>query len=74
VVTRDESEVSRIQDVLVEAGRAIGARFGPSLSAYVLPESRVRERYRDGDPLMLTIETEGRELLGTSFPELVHAW
>jgi predicted nucleotidyltransferase len=74
VVTRSEADVRPVQDVLMEAGRAIEARFGPPLSAYVLPESRVRERYQDGDPLMLAIETEGRELFGTSFQELVQSW
>ena len=74
VVTRSEADVRPVQDVLVDAGRALEARFGPPLSAYVLPESRVRERYQDGDPLMLTIALEGRELFGTSFQELADAW
>lgn len=74
VVTRSETDVRPVQDVLMDAGRAIEARFGPTLSAYVLPESRARERYRDGDPLLLTIEAEGLELFGTPFQELVQAW
>lgn len=74
VVTRDVADVGPVQDVLQDAGRSIEARFGPPLSAYVLPESRVRERYKDGDPLMLTIASEGRELFGTPFREMAVAW
>ncbi len=74
VVTREEGDVGRVRDALVEAGRAFEARFGPPLSAYVLSESRVRERYRDGDPLILSIASEGRELFGTSLGEMAEAW
>lgn len=74
VVTRDAADVGPVRDVLLDAGRSIEARFGPSLSAYVLAEDRVRERYRDGDPLMHTIGEEGRELFGTPFQEMVDSW
>jgi predicted nucleotidyltransferase len=74
VVTRDEAAVPLVRDALLDAGSAIENRFGPLLSAYVLPEPRVRERYQDGDPLMHTIEEEGREIFGTPFQELVRAW
>lgn len=74
VVTRDEAAVPLVRDALLDAGNAIENRFGPLLSAYVLPEPRVRERYQDGDPLMHTIEEEGREIFGTPFQEMVQAW
>ncbi len=71
VVTRDPTAVRPVQDALLDASEQLGRRFGIELSAYVLAEARVRDRYRDGDPLMLTLETEGRELHGTPFPDLV---
>lgn len=74
VVTRDESAASPVRDVLMEAGRGIEERFGPFLSPYVLPEARVRERYQDGDPLMLAIEEEGRALIGMTLRELAEGW
>lgn len=74
VVTRDEAAVNPVRDALLDASEQLGRRFGIQLSAYVLPEPRLRERYRDGDPLLLTIESEGRELHGTPFPELVQGW
>jgi hypothetical protein len=74
VVTRDEAAVPPVQEALLDAGSAIENRFGPLLSAYVLPEPRVRQRYQDGDPLMHTIEEEGREIFGTPFQEMVQAW
>jgi predicted nucleotidyltransferase len=74
VVTRDDAAVPLVRDALLDAGGVIENRFGPLLSAYVLPEPRVRERYQDGDPLMHTIEEEGREILGTPFQEMVQAW
>lgn len=74
VVTRDEAAVPLVRDTLLDAGPAIENHFGLRLSAYVLPETRVAERYRDGDPLMHTIAEEGRELFGTPFRDLVQAW
>jgi predicted nucleotidyltransferase len=74
VVTRNGTDVGQVRDVLMDVGRSIEACLGPSLSAYVLPESRVRERYQDGDPLMLTVASEGRELFGAPFREMADAW
>ena len=74
VITIDEAAVDPVTDTLLDAAEPIERRFGLRLSAYVLPEARVRDRYRDGDPLMLTIESEGRDLHGTSFTELVQRW
>lgn len=74
VVTRDEAAVDPVRDVLLDVAESMQNRLGVRLSAYVLPEPRVRERYQDGDPLMRTIEAEGRELFGTHFQELVQAW
>jgi predicted nucleotidyltransferase len=74
VVTRDEAAVPLVRDVFLDAGSVIENRFGPFLSAYVLPEARVRERYQGGDPLLHTIEEEGQEVFGTPFDELVQSW
>jgi predicted nucleotidyltransferase len=74
MVTRDEGAATPVQDALLDSIPEMERRFGLRLSAYVLPEPRVRERYQEGDPLMRTIEEEGHELFGTPFRDLVHAW
>lgn len=71
-VRADQAEP--LQEALLDRAEWIGARFGLRLSPLVLPGERVRERFRDGDPLMQNILHEGRTLLGLSFREVVDAW
>lgn len=74
VIAREEADVRPIEDALMDVGRVLEARFGPPLSPYVLSESRVRERFRDGDPLILSIASEGRELFGSPLREMADSW
>jgi hypothetical protein len=74
VVTADESSVERVQDVLIGAMAEIRRRFGLRISPYVLARERVQERFRDGDPLMKNIDSEGRTLYGTHFHEVAGPW
>ena len=43
-------------------------------SPLVMEKSRVQERFRDGDPLMKNVLSDGRRLYGTPFHEIVDAW
>lgn len=74
VVAADEPSVERVQDVLIGAMPGIQRRFGLRISPYVLARERVRERFRDGDPLMKSIDSEGRTLYGTHFHEVAGPW
>lgn len=64
VVVTDEARVEPVRVALLEVEPSVRKRLGLRLSAYVLTEARVEARFREGDPLMETIETEGRTLLG----------
>ena len=74
VVTQAEPQVERVLQVLLDAIPEVRRRFGLRLSPYVLEKGRVRERYRDGDPLMQNVHSEGRTLYGTHFHEIVGVW
>jgi predicted nucleotidyltransferase len=74
VVAADEPSVERVQDVLIGAMAEIQRRFGLRISPYVLSRERVQERFRDGDPLMKSIDSEGRTLYGTHFHEVAGSW
>lgn len=74
VVTGARAQIERVSEVLIDAIPEIRRRFGLRLSPLVLEKARVRERYRDGDPLMQNVLSEGRTLLGTHFHEMVDAW
>ena len=74
VVADAESEVGRVERVIIDAEPEIRRRFGLRISPYVLHKARVEERYRDGDPLMQNIHSEGRTLYGTHFHEIAGVW
>jgi predicted nucleotidyltransferase len=74
VVTEAESQVERVLQVLLDAVTDLQRRFGLRASPYVLGQARVQERYRDGDPLMQNVLSEGRTLYGFHFHEIVDAW
>lgn len=74
VVVVDEPAVERVQEVLLGAVPDLQHRFGFRIAPYVLSQERVQERFRDGDPLMQNIHSEGRTLYGTHFQEIVGVW
>ena len=74
VVAESEAHVDRVSEVLIDAIPGFRRRFGLRLSPLVLEKARVRERYREGDPLMQNVLSEGRALFGTHFHEMVDAW
>lgn len=73
VVTGGESQVERVLQVLIAGIPEIQRRFGVRASPYVMEKARVRERFRDGDPLMQNVLSEGRTLYGIHFHEIVDA-
>jgi predicted nucleotidyltransferase len=73
-VTEDESQVERVREVLIDATPDVQRRFGLRISPFVMEKARVRERYRDGDPLMKNVLSDGRRLYGAHFHEIVDAW
>jgi predicted nucleotidyltransferase len=74
VVTETGAHVERVLEVLINAIPAVQHRFGLRLSPLVLEKARVQERYRDGDPLMQNVLSDGRTLYGTHFHEMVETW
>jgi predicted nucleotidyltransferase len=70
----EAGQAEHVQEVLIAAIPEIQRRFGLRISPYALPRERVQERYRDGDPLMQNIHSEGRTLYGTHFHEVVSLW
>jgi predicted nucleotidyltransferase len=74
VVTEARSQVERVLQILIDGIPDIRRRFGLRASPYVLEKARVRERFRDGDPLMQNVLSEGRTLYGIHFHEMVDAW
>lgn len=74
VVAGEENSVERVQDVLIAATTDLQRRFGLRIAPYVLARDRVQERFRDGDPLMQNIHSQGRTLYGTHFHQIVDAW
>jgi len=74
VVTDTGAHIERVLEVLINAIPAVRRRFGLRLSPLILEKARVQERYRDGDPLMQNVLSEGRTLYGTHFHEMVDAW
>lgn len=73
VVTRVEP-ADHVRDVLLDAIPRTQRRFGLRISPLLLSEERVRERFRDGDPLMQKVHADGRTLYGTDFQEIVGVW
>lgn len=73
-VTEDASQVERVLEVLIDGIPEIQRRLGMRASPLVLEKARVRERYRDGDPLMKNVLSDGRRLYGAHFHEIVDAW
>lgn len=74
VVTDTGTQTGAVERVLLDAQPDIHRRFGLRMSPYVLEKPRVQERYRDGDPLMQNIQSQGRTLYGTHFHEIVGEW
>lgn len=74
VVTQTGPQVERVLEVLIDAIPTVQHRFGLRLSPLVLEKARVQERYRDGDPLMQNVLSDGRTLYGTHFHEMVDTW
>lgn len=74
VVADSEPHMASVLRILVDAIPQIRHRLGLRLSPYVLDAARVRERHREGDPLMQNVLSEGRTLFGTPFHEIVGAW
>jgi hypothetical protein len=74
VVTEAAAQVERVLEVLIGGIPQIRRRFGLRASPLVLDKARVVERFRDGDPLMQNVLSEGRTLFGTHFHEMVDAW
>lgn len=74
VATASEEAVEPVNDALLERAEALRARFGFRISPLVLPQPRIVERFREGDPLMKNILDDGRTLLGASFREVAGAW
>jgi hypothetical protein len=66
--------VERVLEVLIDAIPGIQHRFGLRISPLVMEKARAQERYRDGDPLMKNVLSDGRRLYGTHFHEIVDAW
>jgi predicted nucleotidyltransferase len=73
-VTEAGSQVERVLEVLIDAIPGVERRFGLRISPLVMEKIRVQERYRDGDPLMKNVLSEGRRLFGAHFHEIVDAW
>ena len=74
LITEAASQVERVLEVLIDAIPTVRHRFGMRLSPLVLEKARVQERYRQGDPLMENVLSDGRTLYGTHFHEMVDAW
>ncbi|HEX8454469.1 MAG TPA: nucleotidyltransferase domain-containing protein [Longimicrobium sp.] len=57
--------VADVERAIIDASGEIQNRLGLRLAGIVIPAEQVRERTRQGDPLMEAIRTEGRELLAS---------
>jgi predicted nucleotidyltransferase len=73
-VTEDRAQVERVLEVLIDAIDPVRRRFGMRISPLVLEKAQIQARYRDGDPLMKNVLSDGRRLFGTPFHEMVDAW
>lgn len=71
VATSSDRPDPHLENALREAETSLRESTGLSISAYVVPAERIRERYRAGDPLMMEIERDGRRLFGDSFEEIL---
>ena len=74
VVAADAAHVEGVSRVLMDAVPDIRRRFGLRISPFVLEKARIEERFRDGDPLMQNVLSEGRTLYGSHFHEIVGVW
>jgi predicted nucleotidyltransferase len=73
-VTEAAPQVDGVLEVLIDAIPRLERRFGMRTSPLVLDRIRVQERFRDGDPLMKNVLSDGRRLYGAHFHEIVDAW
>jgi predicted nucleotidyltransferase len=71
VVTDTARARARVTAALHEAAEDAARTLGVSVSPLVMALPRLRQRYRAGDPLLHTIEAEGRVLLGSSLRDLM---
>lgn len=74
VIVRDDESTEPVRRALLDVQPRLRQRLGLRASPYVLTQERAEERHLDGDPLMETIQAEGRTLLGDSLQEVVGAW
>lgn len=70
-VVDSERAMDQVTEAMYAAGEVARRRQGIRISPYVLTEKRVRERAKAGDPLLKTVATEGRLLLGDALEGLV---
>jgi predicted nucleotidyltransferase len=73
-VTEEASQAERVLQVLIDAIPDVQRRFGLRVSPLVMEKARVQERYRDGDPLLKNVLSDGRRLYGAHFHAIVDAW
>ncbi|HEX8209306.1 MAG TPA: nucleotidyltransferase domain-containing protein [Longimicrobium sp.] len=73
-VTHAADSVADVERAIIDTSAAIQIRLGLRLAGIVIPSAQVRERTKQGDPLMEAIRTEGRGLLGEPFSEVVEKW
>lgn len=73
-VTEAAPQVDGVLEVLINAIPRLERRFGMRAAPLVLDRIRVQERFRDGDPLMKNVLSDGRRLYGAHFHEIVDAW
>lgn len=71
VVAATDASVQRVEEVLWGIAGNVESSMGVRLAPYVLAASRARERYAAGDPLMRSVEREGRGIVGDAFLEVV---
>lgn len=74
VITTTEEEVPAAREALLARAPSLERQTGLRVSPYILARKRVEERYREGDPLMMSIAEDGRVLLGDPLQEVTDAW
>lgn len=73
-VTGGDGRVAEVERAAIDASAEIQSRLGLRLAGIVIPADQVRERTRQGDPLMEALRSEGRELLGEPFSDVAEKW
>lgn len=73
-VTGCDARVADVERATIDASSEIQKRLGLRLASIVISAHQVRERTKQGDPLMEAIRAEGRGLLGEPFSDVVEKW